>query len=160
MKKYLGLLLCFLSILLLTGCKSKKKDIDQILADLKKENIISDSMKQIDTQTYSHWAMEWCSSSLVYIYKDNQSNMIAISYEKQFMTSTHTVTIYYDVTVNDIEYIDSSEAECNGSSSYYSYQGDKYSHDKKYTIDNKKVYNATEKSGIIKGKYFEFELVN
>ena len=80
-------LLCFFSLIICTlclcGCESNQEDRIKIFTALKNEKIISDSMKQIDTQTYSVWSFEWCSKSKYYIYKDKDSKMIAIEYNNK-----------------------------------------------------------------------------
>ena len=159
-------LLCFFSLIICTlclcGCESNQEDRTKIFTALKNEKIISDSMKQIDTQTYSVWSFEWCSKSKYYIYKDKDSKMIAIEYNnKQHLKDNeydHLVTIYYDVTINnDVNLINSEDVTCD-ENGYYSYQNGEYTDNGRYQFGTKKEYYATEKSALFKGKYYSLEM--
>ena len=164
MKKILYVFSLLICISCLCGCESNQDDRDKILTALKKEKIISDSAEQIDTQTYSVWGSEWCQKSKYYIYKDKDSKMIAIKYEnKQYLKDNeydHLVTIFYDVTINDnVNILNSEDVSCNENGNYY-YQNAEYTDNARYEFGNSKMYYATKKSVLFKGKYYSLELAN
>lgn len=162
MKKVLcifGLLIC---ILCLCGCESGQKDINKILSALKKEQIISDSMEEVDIETYGVWSGEWCQKETYHIYKDKNSKMIAIKYEdKHYFKDNkydHLVTIFYDVTTNDdVNLLNSEDVSCN-EDGYYYYQNGEYTDKTRYEFGTSKTYYATEKSSLFKGNYYSLEL--
>ncbi len=163
MKKVLCVFSLLICILCLCGCESNEKDKSKIFTALKNEKIISDSMEQIDTESYNHWPLEWCKTENYYIYKDKDSKMIAIKYENNRYSKDseydHLVTIYYDVTINnDVNTISSEDAICDSDHSYYKYQNGEYTDNSRYEFGTKKEYYATEKSALFKGKYYSLEL--
>lgn len=163
MKKVLCIFSLLICILCLCGCESNEKDKSKIFTALKNEKIISDSMEQIDTESYNHWPLEWCKTENYYIYKDKDSKMIAIKYENNRYSKDseydHLVTIYYDVTINnDVNTISSEDAICDSDHSYYKYQNGEYTDNSRYEFGTKKEYYATEKSALFKGKYYSLEL--
>lgn len=163
MKKVLCVFSLLICILCLCGCESNEKDKSKIFTALKNEKIISDSMEQIDTESYNHWPLEWCKTDNYYIYKDKDSKMIAIKYENNRYSKDseydHLVTIYYDVTINnDVNSISSEDAICDSNHSYYKYQNGEYTDNSRYEFGTKKEYYATEKSALFKGKYYSLEL--
>lgn len=163
MKKVLCVFSLLICILCLCGCESNEKDKSKIFTALKNEKIISDSMEQIDTESYNHWPLEWCKTENYYIYKDKDSKMIAIKYENNRYSKDseydHLVTIYYDVTINnDVNTISSEDAICDSDHSYYKYQNGEYTDKSRYEFGTKKEYYATEKSALFKGKYYSLEL--
>lgn len=164
MKKVLCFFCLLICTLYLCGCESNQEDKTKIFTALKKEKIISDSMEQIDTQTYSVWMYEWCSKTTYYIYKDKDSKMIAINYDnKKYLKDNeydHLVTIYYDVTINnDVVLINSEDVTCN-ENGYYSYQNGEYTDNDRYQFGTIKKYYANERSSLFKRKYFSLELAN
>ena len=165
MKKMLCIFSLLLCVLCLCGCETNQDDREKIVDALKKEKIISDSMEQIDTQSYSHWPLEWCETDNYYIYKDKDSKMIAIQYENNSYSKDseydHLVTIYYDVTINnDVNSISSENAICDSDHSYYKYQNGKYTDNGKYELGTAKKYYATEESALFRGKYYSLESAN
>ena len=164
MKKMLCIFSLLICILCLCGCESSQEDRNKILSALKKEKIISDSMEQIDTETYSVWSFEWCRKRTFHIYKDKNSKMIAIEYEdEQYLKDNeydHLVTIFYDVTINDdVNLLNSEDVSCN-EDGYYYYQNGEYTDNARYEFGTSKTYYATEKSPLFKGKYYSLELAN
>lgn len=162
MKKVICVFSLLICILCLCGCESSQKDINKILSALKKEKIISDSMEEVDIETYGVWSAEWCQKSTYHIYKDKNSKMIAIKYEdKQYFKDNkydHLVTIYYDVTINgDVNILNSEDVSCN-EYGYYYYQNGEYTDKARYEFGTSKTYFATEKSSLFKGKYYSLEL--
>lgn len=164
MKKFLYIFSLLICVTCLCGCESNQEDRTKIITALKNEKIISDSMEQIDTQSYNHWPLEWCKTDSYYIYKDEDSKIIAIKYEKIYSKESehdHLVTIYYDVTINnDVNLISSEDAICDSDHSYYKYQNGEYTDNSRYEFATKKEYYATEKSALFKGKYYSLELAN
>ena len=159
-KKILCVFCLMICIFGLCGCESSESDRDKILNALKKENIISDSMEQIDIMSYNSWPLEWCTTDNYYIYKDKNSKIIAITYEKTSHLKDskydHLVTIYYDITMNDdVNLLDSDDAICDGSHSYYKYQNGEYTDNSRYNINtqNQTQYEVTIKNGFFKDKY-------
>ena len=163
MKRKLWIFSLLIGILCLCGCESSEKDRDKILAALKKDKIISNSMEQIDIESYSFWPMEWCETQNYYIYKDKDSKMIAIRYQKNNNSKedgyNHLVTIYYDVTINDdVNRISSEDATCENG--YYKYENGEYTDEGKYQWKSSTDYHAIEKSSFFKGKYYSIELAD
>ena len=68
MKKFLYIFSLLICVTCLCGCESNQEDRTKIITALKNEKIISDSMEQIDTQSYNHWPLEWCKTDSYYIY--------------------------------------------------------------------------------------------
>ncbi len=166
MKKFLVCLFSLMVFIILTGCEnnpSSEKDIKKLFAALKQENIISDSMEQIDVQSYTYYPLEWCVTDHYYIYKDNDSKMIAVTYKKNRYSEdakyNHVVTVYYDVTINnDVNTISADDASCD--ETYYTYQNGEYTDKNRYELGSEKVYHAVEKSSFLKGKYYSLELAS
>lgn len=157
MKKILCLFCLIICLFSLCGCESSSKEKLKITDILKKEKIISNSMALFDTMSYRSWSMESCSQKNYYLYKDNQSKMIAIDYVKtssKEKESEHKVTIYYDVDVNNnANILPSDKAVCNLGNSYYQYQNGEYTSDSRYLLDNEKTYIITIKKEWFKDKY-------
>ena len=141
LKKILCVFCLMICIFGLCGCESSESDRDKILNALKKENIISDSMEQIDIMSYNSWPLEWCTTDNYYIYKDKNSKIIAITYEK----TSHLKDSKYDHLVTI----------CDGSHSYYKYQNGEYTDNSRYNINtqNQTQYEVTIKNGFFKDKY-------
>lgn len=148
-----GLLICVLG---LCGCESTQKSRTEIFTALKNKKIISNSMEQIDIQTYSSWGLEWCSSKSYYIYKDKDSKMVAISYEYighlKDNEYDHLVTVFYDVTINNhFNLINSEDVSCEDG--YYSYQNGEHTDNRKYEFGTSKQYEVRVNKGLFKDKY-------
>ena len=156
MKKILCAFVLLICVLGLCGCESSKKAREQLFADLKKAKIISSSMEQIDTMTYSQWGLEWCTKKNYYVYKDKNSKIILITYDSGNFEKDddyeHLVTIYYDVMINDdVNYADSN-IRCSADPAY-EYQDGKLSREKRYEFDSKKTYGAKLKKTLLSKKY-------
>ncbi len=65
----------------MVGCESSQKEKEKIFDALKKKKIISENMEQIDKETSYSWSLEMCATTNYYIYRDNDSKIIAIKYE-------------------------------------------------------------------------------
>lgn len=147
------LLICTLS---LCGCESSEKDREGIFKALKDKEIISDTMKQIDSQYSSFYGM-WCEGKTYYIYQDEDDNMIAIEYNygTQNEDTEHLVTIYRNITLNDeeINTIDEEDAKCEDG--FYKYQNGEYTDNNKYNFDydTREQYEVSVKYYIIYTKY-------
>lgn len=157
MKKVVCVFSLLICILCLCGCESSQEDRGKIFNALKDKKIISDSMEQIDTETYRVWSLEWCSSSKYYIYKDKDSKMVAIKYEdEQHLKDNeydHLVTIFYDVTINnDVNLINSEDVTCD-EDGYYLYQNGEYTDNSRYEFGSSKEYEVRVKEGWFKDKY-------
>lgn len=152
MKKILCTFVLLICVLGLCGCESSKKAREQLFTDLKKAKIISKSMEQIDTMQYSEWGLETCYSGNYYVYKDNNSKIILIKYDRSTDDYDHLVTIYYDVTINEnIEYTDKNIG-CSADPSY-KYQNGQFSREKKYEFNSSKKYEARMKKTLFSKKY-------
>lgn len=149
-------------LIILLGLRRDNREDRLIIFDtLKNEKIIPESMKQIDVMSYYHWPLEWCERNDYYIYQGDNSEIIAIEYgsrQRMFSDYDNWVIVYFDVDVNDdINYINSKNAECGGSQSYYRYQDGSYTDDRKYEFSTMKKYHATRKSSLFKGDYYTLE---
>ena len=162
MKKILCLFCLMFCLFCLSGCESSKKETLKIINILKMEKMISDSMELFDMMSYRIWSMESCARKNYYIYKDNNSKMIAISYVKILSNeneSEYKVTIYYDVDVNkDVNILASDEVTCNEKYPYYIYLNGDYTSDSRYDFGNEKTYVITLKKEWIKDKYVVKEI--
>ena len=152
-------------LIILLGLRRDNREDRLIIFDaLKNEKIIPGNMKQIDVMSYYHWPLEWCERNDYYIYQGDNSEIIAIEYggrRRMFSDYDNRVIVYFDVDVNDdINYINSENAECGGGHSYYRYQDGKYTDDRKYEFGTMKEYHATRESSFFKGDYYTLELAN
>ena len=119
-------------------------------------------MQEIDTQTRAIWSAEWCYRYSVHIYRDKDSNLIAISYEDTKYSKDaeydHMVTIYTNVTTNNYaEVLNPEDVTCN-EKGHYSYENDEYTRQGKYNLNGMKEYGLKFKKGLFVDKYILVEL--
>ena len=160
MKKVLVVLLCVFSIFMLMGCESSSNDRTKLFSAMEKQQIISKGYNKIDMVSVCYLKVEICKCDKYYIYKDNNSNMIAVKYEKnisRYNDYDHAITIYNNVSENsDFKYIskDSSDADCFVHT-YYKYENGDLTDNNKYNFisDNKKTYYVTIKKSFFSTKY-------
>lgn len=151
MKKIILSMVLLFCLTLMTGCNANSEAVDGILKTLKKEKIVDKNLVLIDTQTQVGTVL-FLTKDTYYIYKTKDSKLIAIKYTSDKMSDKvhdYTVTIYNDVTSNEIEYID----DTSYLDIYYTYQDGKKSESQKYSISGEKSYNVYEKKGFFKTKY-------
>lgn len=152
MKKIVLSLVLLLGFVCLTGCDSNTDAVDGMLNALKNDGIVDKNLVLVDKVTKTGTTL-FLTKTTYYIYKNQDSNLVAINYNTDVSSKNdydYSVTIYNDVSVSDVEYInDSSNPE-----TYYTYQDGKKSESNKYSLSNQKVYNVYEKKPLFsKTKY-------
>ena len=151
MKKLFYIFCLLISVLCLCGCDNAR---DKIFSTLKRDKIITESMKEIDTEHYFIWSGEWCRKQTYYIYEDSKGDMIAIRYEKTEDTAYESlITIYYNVTTNNnVNILDSDDVKCT-EEGHYQYENGDYTDESRYNFGTKKVYEAYVKNGLFGKQY-------
>lgn len=149
-------IICCISLLYLTGCESSKNDRDKLFKVLKKQNIISESMKQIDTQTkYVDVAAFGCSSTTYYIYQDDNNNLIAITYKQSNSKDEykHIVNVYKSITRKDItDTLSEEESKC-GPNNKYRYENGEATLEPRYETESNETYHAYLKKSLFGSSY-------
>lgn len=146
-------------ILILSGCESSDKDKDILFKQMKNNKIIDSDYELVDVVTKVGPALEHCSSSTYYIYKNNNENMIAIRYESGIFNDckcNHIVSIYYSVTKqNDYKLLTSDMDEVNcWEHTYYKYENGDLTDKNKYSLDGSaRVYYVNIKKSYFGTKY-------
>ena len=141
-----------LLIILLTGCNSNSKTVDELFKVLQKQNIIEKDLKLIDTVYKVFGGPVPGGDTKSYIYEDNNSNLIAIHYETTHdEDNPYYVIIYRNVTAKTVEFVDISDA----TDLFYKYSDGKVSKKDKYGLDEVQgeKYNITYTKGIFGKKY-------
>lgn len=139
-----------LLIVLLTGCNSNSKTVDELFKVLQKQKIIEKDLKLIDTVNKVYAGPVPSDSIKSYIYEDNNSNLIAIHYQTTYNKSNpYYVIIYRNVTAKTVEFIEET------TDLFYRYKDGKISKENKYDLDEaqKEKYNITYTKGIFGKKY-------
>ncbi len=155
-KKFLFFFVCLVAIFVLVGCNrnSSKEDREILFNEMEKQDIISKGYKEVDTVEHCAWGLESCKCTKYYIYKDDSSNLIAISYESGKYSSggyDHIITVFSNVVKYDsgFETVDNLDCEYG----YYKYKnGDK-------TLQNNYGFNYPSTTYRVKvdGKKYIFE---
>lgn len=152
MKKIVLSLVLLLGFVCLTGCDSNTDAVDGMLNALKNDGIVDKNLVLVDKVTKTGTTL-FLTKTTYYIYKNQDSNLVAINYNTDVSSKNdydYSVTIYNDVSVSDVEYIDDS----SNPETYYTYQDGKKSESNKYSLSNQKVYNVYEKKPLFsKTKY-------
>lgn len=155
MKKIVLSLVLFLVLLCLTGCDSNSDAVDGMLNALKNEGVVDKKLVLVDKVTRTGTTL-FLTKTTYYIYENQDSKLIAIIYNTDVSSKNdydHSVTIYNDVTVKDVEYIDDS----TNLESFYTYQDGRKSESNKYVLSNQKSYNVYEKKTLF--SKIKYELV-
>ena len=150
----------FISLLLsfsLTACDAGAEDVEDITDALKKQNIIDDDFELVD-QVREIYAGLFITRTLYYIYQNQDSDYIAITYEKNIESKNDydfAVTIYEDVEPNsEIEYMD----DTSSAEHYYIFiNDDKSAWQNKYLLEDAHRYSVYEKHFLGLFKHYEFE---
>lgn len=141
-----------LGVVCLTGCDSNVDAVDGMLNALKSDGIVDENLVLVDKVTKTGTTL-FLTKTTYYIYENQDSNLVAINYNTDVSSKNdydYSVTIYNDVSVSDVEYIDDS----TNPETYYTYQDGKKSESNKYSLSNQKVYNVYEKKPLFsKTKY-------
>ena len=152
MKKIVLSLVILLGVVCLTGCDSNIDAVDGMLNALKSDRIVDENLVLVDKVTKTGTTL-FLTKTTYYIYENQDSKLIAINYNTDVSSKNdydYSVTIYNDVSVSDVEYIDDS----TNPETYYTYQDGKKSESNKYSLSNQKVYNVYEKKPLFsKTKY-------
>ena len=152
MKKIVLSLVILLGVVCLTGCDSNVDAVDGMLYALKSDGIVDENLVLIDKVTKTGTTL-FLTKTTYYIYENQDSKLIAINYNTDVSSKNdydYSVTIYNDVSVSDVEYIDDS----TNPELYYTYQDGRKSESNKYELSNQKSYNVYEKKTLFsKTKY-------
>ena len=144
MKKIILSLMLLLGFICLTCCDSNSNSVNGMFSSLKKEGIIDNNLVLIDKVTKTSTTL-FLTKTTYYIYENEDSELIAINYNTNISSDNdydYFVTIYNDVSANDVEYVD----DPTNSETYYTYQDGKKSESNKYEFSNKKTYNVYEEN--------------
>lgn len=150
MKKIL-LLIAF--VLFIVGCSPNKKTSEELFNKLKNDKIIDESLELIDKVTYKNTVMIPYEKEY-YVYKDSDSNIIIINYDKSVSNEdyNYTATIYTNIEVNnDIEYVENTRSLGD----FYIYSDGSISSENKYILNEnyKKTYYIYKKQNLFYKKY-------
>lgn len=152
MKKIVLSLVLLLGFVCLTGCDSNVDAVDGMLKALKNDGIVDKNLVLVDKVTKTGTTL-FLTKTTYYIYENQDSKLIAINYNTDVSSKNdydYSVTIYNDVSVSDVEYIDDS----TNPETYYTYQDGRKSESNKYEFSNQKAYNVYEKKPLFsKTKY-------
>ncbi len=158
MKKILLILFVVFSIFYLPACDSSSQSIDNLLTAFQEEKIIDTDLTLIDKVSKIETTLFY-SQTTYYIYKNNNNDLIAINYNTDISSKNeydYKVTIYYNVSTNDIEYLDNNTTL----ESYYSYQDGKKSEYNKYNLENKIDYLVYESKSLFSKTKYKIEKTN
>ena len=160
MKKVLIIVL-LLFCLILTGCESNEKTVDDLFSKIKSDGIIDKSFKKIDSVDEYKYSNNFCSNIIYYIYENDDGELIAIRYQTHYSSTlpyNYTIDIYDVEATNKIEYID--DDSCNEFTKF-KYDNNKISLENKYNIikDSIKTYYAYDKKFLL-WKYYDIEESN
>lgn len=157
MKKVILSLMLLLGFICLTGCDSNGNAVDGMLNTLKKDGIVDKNLVLVDKVTKTSTTL-FLTKNTYYIYENQDSKLIAINYNTDVSSKNdydYSVTIYNDVSVSDVEYIDDS----TNPETYYTYQDGKKSESNKYKLSNKKSYNVYESKTLFSKTNYKLEEV-
>ncbi len=152
MKKILLSLLVVVSMFCLTACDSSSESVDNLLTALQEEKIVDTDLTLVDKVSKIGTTLFY-SQTTYYIYENNNNELIAINYDTDISSKNeydYSVAIYYDVSINNVEYLDDDTTL----ESYYSYQDGKKSEYNKYNLEDKIEYLVYESKPLFsKTKY-------
>lgn len=158
MKKILLSLLVVVSMFCLTACDSSSESVDNLLTALQEEKIVDTDLTSVDKVSKIGTTLFY-SQTTYYIYENNNNELIAINYDTDISSKNeydYSVTIYYDVSINNVEYLnDDTTLE-----SYYSYQDGKKSEYNKYNLEDKMEYLVYESKPLFSKTKYKIEKVN
>lgn len=158
MKKILLSLLVVVSMFCLTACDSSSESVDNLLTALQEEKIVDTDLTLVDKVSKIGTTLFY-SQTTYYIYENNNNELIAINYDTDISSKNeydYSVTIYYDVSINNVEYLnDDTTLE-----SYYSYQDGKKSEYNKYNLEDKIEYLVYESKPLFSKTKYKIEKVN
>ena len=158
MNKFILLTLCIFCIAALTGCESDNDDRTKMFSEMENQQIILKGYNKFDMVSICHLEVEICKCDNYYIYKDNNSNMIAINYEKnisKYGNHDYVVTLYNNVfETNDFNNISKDEANCF-EHTYYKYENGNLTNNNKYIFSDtsKKTYYVEMKKNLFSTRY-------
>lgn len=157
MKKVILSLMLLLGFICLTGCDSNGNAVDGMLNTLKKDGIVDKNLVLVDKVTKTSTTL-FLTKTTYYIYENQDSKLIAINYNTDISSKNdydYSVTIYNDISINDVEYIDDS----TNPEAYYTYQDGRKSESNKYELSNKKTYNVYENKTLFSKTNYKLEEV-
>ena len=158
MKKILLSLLVVVSMFCLTACDSSSESVDNLLTALQEEKIVDTDLTLVDKVSKIGTTLFY-SQTTYYIYENNNNELITINYDTDISSKNeydYSVTIYYDVSINNVEYLnDDTTLE-----SYYSYQDGKKSEYNKYNLEDKIEYLVYESKPLFSKTKYKIEKVN
>lgn len=158
MKKILVNMLIVTIIFCLSACGTSQENVNNLLSALQKEQIVDSNLTLIDTVTEVGTVL-FITKTTYYIYETSDNELIAINYETEHSSSNeydYSVTTYYNVSLNDVEYID----DYMGLENYCSYQNGKKSIYNKYNFDKKQTYVVYESKPLFFKTNYKFVEVN
>ena len=155
MKKIILSLVLWLGVVCLTGCDSNSDAVDGMLNALKSDGIVDNNLVLIDKVTKTGTTL-FITKTTYYIYENQDSKLVAINYNTDISSKNdydYSVTIYKNVSVRDIEYIDDSA----NPEIYYTYQDGRKSESNKYEFSNQKSYSVYEKKTLFSKTKYELK---
>lgn len=158
MKKIFLSLFVLFAIICLTGCDSNSDAVDGMLSALQKDGIVDNNLVLIDKVTKTGTTL-FLTKTTYYIYENQNSELIAIHYNTDVSSKNdydYSISIYNDVSVDDVEYIEDSATP----ETYYTYQDGKQSESNKYNLTSKKVYFVYERKPLFSKTKYVIEEAN
>lgn len=159
MKKILISALCVFLLFIFTGCESSSSERDALFQQMKKQKIISKDYELVEVAEKYSPGIETCKRENYYIYEGSNSNIIAITYEKNISkwgNYDHEIVIYFNVIKNqNLNYLapDSEEIDC-WNNTYYKYSNGDITDESKYALEGyRKPYYVTIKKSMFSTKY-------
>lgn len=162
MKKVILFVLFMCLTLILVGCESNDDEKTSLFHQMEKQKIINNGYNQIDIVSICSLETEICKCKNYYVYKNNNSQMIAINFEKnisKYGEHDHVITLYNNVIENSsFNYIEKNEANCY-EYTYYKYENGDLTNNNKYDFndDNKNTYYVTKEKSFFSTKYIFVE---
>lgn len=138
--KLILVLLAVIVSICLVGCDTNSTSIDNLLNALQKEEIVDKNLELLDTIIETEYLVP--SRTTYYIYKESNSNIIAINYNTNIYAKNdydYSITIYYNVVYNE----DLSTYDWN-----------------EYNLDNRKEYIVYETKPLFSKTKYSIEEVN
>ena len=140
------LILLIISLVTLSGCKTKDNDREKIVEQLKQKELLPANVELVDKmEFYKERPGAGVVSTMTYIYKDENDILIGVGFPEKIGEDS-AVVIYDNVKRNpeeseNLEDFYSNEREY-AKKGYYTYGGDKRSLQKPYIVGSGETYTT------------------
>ena len=158
MKRFLMFVLCFVFLVLVSGCEVDDEVRHDLFDTLQNEEIIDEDLDFIASYTSKTTGL-FISSDTYYLYEDEDDNIIAINYfsctGNTTCDSDYKISIY-DVEVEDVELIEIDDEEVGYYDHYYIMK-DKYYENMNYDLTLNDEYYATKHTKFLFFDYYKID---